>query len=311
MNYRLQPLQFVSLKGASRAITELVSIAYSTTPDDGPTQSTGASVAQRSSPVGFAMVTTNVSPPDRNSHRKFFLKRGVFVCRTQDGAVFLDLESESYFGLGHPTAVALETVVLNWPCANGLPSCQPTNVRIVEDSPEALARALVKRHLLTDDEACAAPATLVSATPKDEVTFEEALSHRLPKRPDIFINYFRATLSVLIRMRFTSLEALIRRFRSRRLQGQDSDAEFTQGRARELSCTFLGLQSVIVTRKGACMFDSLCLTRFLEYYGIFASIIIAVRTSPFEAHCWVQYGNLVLNDTMSNVQEFSPILILR
>jgi hypothetical protein len=311
MNYRLHPLQVVSFKGATRAITELVSIAYSATPDGGPKQSTGASGARYLNPAESAMATTNLPEPDRNVDRKYFLRRDVSVCRTQDGAIFLDLESESYFGLGHPSAVALEAVVVNWPSANGSPSRQPTNVRIVEDSPDELARALVKRRLLTEDEACAASAPLVSATPKDEVTFEEALSHRLPKRPDIFINYCRATLSVLIRMRFTSLEALIQRFRLRRVQDENLDMKFTQRRARQLSCTFLGLQNVIVTRKGACMFDSLCLTRFLEYYGISASIIIAVRTTPFEAHCWVQYGDLVLNDTMSNVQEFSPILVLR
>jgi len=215
----------------------------------------------------------------------------------------LDLESESYFGLGQPSALALETVVLNWPRPNGAPSRQSATVIVADNSSEELARALVIKRLLTDEEAFAAPATLISVTPEEEVTFDEALGHRLPKRLDIFINYFRATLSVLIRMRFASLEALIRGFRLRKPQGPDLDPNSAQKRARELSCSFLALQGVIVSRKGACMFDSLCLARFLEYYGIFASIIIAVRTSPFEAHCWAQYGNLVLNDTMSNVQE--------
>jgi Transglutaminase-like superfamily len=311
MKHRLQPLQFLSFKDAARAMTELVSIAYSAAPDGDPTRSTNAPAAHYPSSVESAMAATHLPQPDCNSHCKYFLKRGVFVCRTRDGAIFLDLESESYFGLGQPSAVALETVVLNWPRHNGALSRQPATVRVPNNSSEELARALVTERLLTDDEAAAAPATLVSVTPKEEVTFEEALSHRLPKRLDIFINYLRATLSVLIRMRFASLEALIRRFRLRRPQGEDLGPPFTQERARELSCSFLALQSVIVSRKGACMFDSLCLTRFLEYYGIFASIIIAVRTSPFEAHCWVQSGNLVLNDTVSNVEEFSPILILR
>jgi len=311
MKHRRQPLQFLSFKGATRAVTELVSIAYSAAPDGDPTQSTNVPVGHYTSSAESAMATTHPPLPDCNSHRKYFLKRGVFVCRTRDGAIFLDIESESYFGLGQPSAAALETVVLNWPRHNGALSRQPATVSVADNFPEELARALVTKRLLTDDEASAAPATLASVTPKEEVTFEEALSHRLPKRPDIFISYLRATLSVLIRMRFASLEALIRRFRLRTPQGRELDPKFTRGRARELSCSFLALQSVIVSRKGACMFDSLCLTRFLEYYGIFASIIIAVRTSPFEAHCWVQSGNLVLNDTISNVQEFSPILVLR
>src|SRR6266851_1132767 len=220
MKHRLQPLQFLSLKYATRAMTELVSIAYSPAPDGNRTQSTNASVADYPSSVGLAMTTTHLPQPGCNSHRRYFLKRGVFVCRTRDGAIFLDLESESYFGLGQPSALALETVVLNWPRPNGAPSRQSATVIVADNSSEELARALVIKRLLTDEEAFAAPATLISVTPEEEVTFDEALGHRLPKRPDIFINYFRATLSVLIRMRFASLEALIRGFRLRKPKGQ-------------------------------------------------------------------------------------------
>jgi hypothetical protein len=35
-----------------------------------------------------------------------------------------------------------------------------------------------------------------------------------------------------------------------------------------------------------------------------------VKTDPFYAHCWVQQGSFVFNDTPDYIRGFSPILVV-
>jgi hypothetical protein len=48
--------------------------------------------------------------------------------------------------------------------------------------------------------------------------------------------------------------------------------------------------------------------RFLAMSGVSAEWIFAVRSNPFEAHCWVQSGSVVLNDVIDEVRAYTPIM---
>lgn len=59
-----------------------------------------------------------------------------------------------------------------------------------------------------------------------------------------------------------------------------------------------------------------CLPRSLAFcllalrQGIVADLVFGVRANPFAAHCWVQRGDEVLNDSFEQVRQFTPILTL-
>jgi hypothetical protein len=57
-----------------------------------------------------------------------------------------------------------------------------------------------------------------------------------------------------------------------------------------------------------CLFDSLALLEFLLHYGVQADWIFGVASDPFAAHCWLQRGNVLLNDSLDRVTGFYPIL---
>lgn len=59
-----------------------------------------------------------------------------------------------------------------------------------------------------------------------------------------------------------------------------------------------------------CLLDSLSLLRFLSGRGLFARLVIGVTGSPFSAHCWVQAGDLVLNDTVGHAMAHTPIRVI-
>lgn len=60
--------------------------------------------------------------------------------------------------------------------------------------------------------------------------------------------------------------------------------------------------------QGVCLYRSFFLLTFLRRSGLDATWMFGVRTWPFEAHCWLQIGDLVLDDTLDHVRRFSPIL---
>ena len=60
-------------------------------------------------------------------------------------------------------------------------------------------------------------------------------------------------------------------------------------------------------RLARCLPHSLALNAFLQRRECPSQLVFGVRTHPFEAHCWVQSGAVVLNDTLSHVRWYTPI----
>lgn len=60
-----------------------------------------------------------------------------------------------------------------------------------------------------------------------------------------------------------------------------------------------------------CLLDSLSLVRFLSRRRLKAALVFGVTLHPFAAHCWVQVGDLVLNETLSDANAYTPIRVVR
>lgn len=59
-----------------------------------------------------------------------------------------------------------------------------------------------------------------------------------------------------------------------------------------------------------CLPDSLALTRFLARRALHSRIVIGVAGEPFSAHCWVQAGDLVLNETVGCASAHTVIRVV-
>jgi len=62
--------------------------------------------------------------------------------------------------------------------------------------------------------------------------------------------------------------------------------------------------------QGECLFRSLMLRAYLRRLGLSATWVVGCQTWPFEAHCWVQIGPLVLDDTADHAASFTPLIAL-
>lgn len=60
----------------------------------------------------------------------------------------------------------------------------------------------------------------------------------------------------------------------------------------------------------SCLRDSLALLHFLRPLPTRPQIVFGVRTDPFRAHCWVQHGDVLLNEVADMAALFTPILVV-
>lgn len=62
--------------------------------------------------------------------------------------------------------------------------------------------------------------------------------------------------------------------------------------------------------QGVCLYRSYMLLRHLRRRGFDALWVFGVQTWPFAAHCWLQVGETVLDDTADNAAAYTPILVV-
>ena len=78
------------------------------------------------------------------------------------------------------------------------------------------------------------------------------------------------------------------------------------GRARR----FLAARP-LVPFSANCLLDSLALLRWLGSVGRGALLVFGVKLDPFAAHCWIQSGELLLNDLVENIERFRPVRVVK
>ena len=56
-----------------------------------------------------------------------------------------------------------------------------------------------------------------------------------------------------------------------------------------------------------CLLDSLALLMFLKDHGAFADLVFGAKLDPFAAHCWLEAGDVLLNDRLERIEGFTPV----
>lgn len=191
--------------------------------------------------------------------------------------VFLDLCHDRYFMLSYPQSEAF----LAW---------------LEAPDPEAgLVRSLALAGLLVRTDAPAAIAPPMILRPRRSLSGPAHV-------PGIatMLNVGRSTLRARGMLRRRGLLATLDLLRP-------VSAQTGAGEAARHSLTFQSVRHHFPAR-GTCLPDSLALLDFLQRRGVEASIVFGIIGAPFQAHCWVQLGDEVLNDALDHVAPFTPIL---
>jgi hypothetical protein len=119
--------------------------------------------------------------------------------------------------------------------------------------------------------------------------------------------FFLASMRANRYLKTRTFESIIRSVVRRREADAYSQSQIDLHEVKRLTKVFNFLRPFF-PRNYLCLFDSLALIEFLAYYHLFPTWVFGVRPEPFEAHCWVQTNDLVLNDTVEHLSVFIPIM---
>jgi hypothetical protein len=103
---------------------------------------------------------------------------------------------------------------------------------------------------------------------------------------------------------------VIRRVRRRKAALAPRAAPLDVERARRVVEAFVHYRVFLFSSKNECLYDSLALIEYLARNEIYADWVFGVQTRPFAAHCWVQHGDIVCNDTVEHVSGYTPIMVV-
>jgi len=232
---------------------------------------------------------------------QLLLNRNVYVCQTEDGAVFMDLGTENYVGIGREEACTLSTRIRDWPAFDDHPaSCEVDANTVVE--------SLRRRGLLTNSHSSGKSPEFLTIQVTDAIPFRGTIANPPNVSLRDVLNFLYACTQAALALKLRPLSRTVAAVRARNGGKSPDRSSADIARVFDLVRVFRRLTPFVFTAMGACLFDSLALIEFLARYDVHATWVLGLRTRPFGAHSWAQYGNLLLNDQLERVEEFTPIL---
>jgi Transglutaminase-like superfamily len=235
---------------------------------------------------------------------KYLLAEHVHVCFPSEQTVFLDLRRDKYLGVDEGQAEMLRAAVAGWPESENTPVNQPFSAPDLEN----YLRKLIDEGLLTTSLSNGKVAVPVKLPEVSEALLGNYIDapHRIQLGQ--IRNFLISASSAALMLRWRSMESTVRHLKKRRGgQGARRDV-FSIAAAREAVRAFDWLRPFAFSARNGCLMDSLALVEFLARENMFARWVIGVRVHPFEAHCWVQHEDVVLNDLPERVRKFTPVL---
>lgn len=237
----------------------------------------------------------------------YLLAPHVYPCISGQHVVLMDLERDKYVAVA--PAHRLACWVRGWP-VGAMPAVGPPS------SPDGGADALVAQMLahgmLVTDPHVGKPAVPVSTDRPQRSLVEFDLDIRPQANAAQLWRFGGSCLRAQLALKLRPIQSIVEAVRDRKARHHAASAPqpIDASRLRSLVTAFTRLRPLFYTLRSACLLDSLTLLHFLGAEGIHADWVFGVKTEPFDAHCWIQQGEVLLNDIPDRVRQYSPILVV-
>lgn len=234
----------------------------------------------------------------------YYLRENTFVCLAGRHYVILDLLADKYLRVEKGDFEPLA----QWTNLSGQLSMYPHgpgNGALTDES-RILLSELLARGLLTEnlDQANAGLEESV-AIPVQTLMWDVESTDLIHCLRHVFS--FMASAKVAADWLRQPIWKTVNRIIERKRRRAHLSARFNIDRTRALISIFCRLRP-FYNRQYLCLFDSLALLIFLAKYDMFPTWVFGVQSEPFAAHCWVQHGEFVLNDTVDRVAVYTPLM---
>jgi hypothetical protein len=233
------------------------------------------------------------------SQRQYLLQPHVHMCISEDTAIFLDLENDSYYGLP-PDQTKILALLLQ-----GL----PTSLAEVQDSAAfGIAVELESQGLLTQNANVGKTARQIHLPLVDRNLCTASDIRLQSTRTSDILRFTKAFIVAKNAMRPRHIGRAIRSLMLRKSNRTAANADPSVTRSR--TANFHALRPFFYTAKDHCLLDALTCVQFLNSYDIFPTFAIGVRADPFLAHSWVQIEHCLLSGSPEYTRTFTPILVV-
>jgi len=237
---------------------------------------------------------------------RYALADHVFVCLNGEHLVLLDLKEDRYWALDAAQTAGLGELVGGWPVRSK--HSQGSGDAPSEETAAAI-EVLRGRGLLAESVPPGKDATPVNADPPVKELISETETSPGEGGGSRF-SFLAASAFAKFALRTWPFERVIQRVRRKKAAVGPQCGTLDADRARKLVEAFARYRVFLFSSKDECLYDSFALIEFLARHGIYPDWVFGVQTRPFAAHCWVQHGGIVFNDTVEHVSGFTPIMVV-
>ena len=233
----------------------------------------------------------------------YFLSKDCFACNTQNYWIILSASRDKYSCVTHADLMSIGNRLHGWQDRSG----GAGYFSQFGAEADTLIDSLISKGIITANPSDGKP----FAESECQVCEREAETPEPDapaKRPLFYVaRFILACAKIDWQLRKRDLFRILARIERRRLLARSSAAIRSVTHASTLIAAFTDLRA-LYPRPYLCLFDSLALLEFLATYRIFPRLVFGVVADPFQAHCWLQDGNVVLNDDLEQVGKYKPIL---
>ena len=238
----------------------------------------------------------------------YLLAPHVYPCVSGQHVVLMDLERDKYVAV--VPANRLARWVRGWPVGAVQATESPHNPN-PDESADALVAQMLAHGMLVSDPHVGKPAVPVMTARAARGLVEFDLDVRPQASAGQLWRFARSCLRAQLSLKLRPIQSIVETVRDRKARRaarglKDADPV----RLRSLVIAFARLRPLFYTLRSACLLDSLTLLHFLSAEGIHPDWVFGVKTEPFDAHCWVQHEEVLLNDVPDRVRQYSPILVV-
>lgn len=225
-----------------------------------------------------------------NGPAPYRLRDGLSYCILDGHPIFLDVYSDRYFRL----STELEQSFISYEAG---------------DRAEGNVGALLGCRLLTQapDEPSSELSYCIDAPRRSAI--EQACSTRAV-RPVTLLEVIALVCSTQAQLKTHSLKAILEDVVALRRKSTSSTSTAHSDQSLLRATSAFGLARKYVPLATTCLLDSLALMKFLARRHLHANLVFGVTNDPFTAHCWVQAGDLALNETVGDATARTPIRVV-
>jgi hypothetical protein len=234
-----------------------------------------------------------------------FLRSHVFLCRGKRHWVILDVNRDKYHCVDRREFEVLGRLLEGWK--------EPLDTSGHERAAGSEVADELANNLLSLDILSERSAGTKDALPTDYPLPTAAIdpNSSVPSRRSACIHawtFFASCARASRELRQQPFQLTVEAVRARKSYNASTCAGATDfERARSLVSVFDRLRWYY-PRSYLCLFDSLALIHFLANFQVFPDWVFGVSSDPFEAHCSVHLGGVVLNDTVERIPALIPIM---